>query len=54
MSILERLADTIASRKGMDPKSSYVASLFDKGQDAILKKIAEEAGETLLASNDGD
>lgn len=54
MSILERLADTIASRRGMDPKSSYVASLFDKGQDAILKKIAEEAGETLLASKEGD
>ncbi len=54
MSILERLADTIESRKGSDPKSSYVASLFGKGQDAILKKIAEEAGETLLASKDGD
>lgn len=54
MSILERLADTIESRKGQDPKSSYVASLFGKGQDAILKKIAEEAGEAMLASKDGD
>ncbi|NNM81048.1 MAG: phosphoribosyl-ATP diphosphatase [Burkholderiales bacterium] len=54
MSILERLADTIDSRKGGDPDASYVAKLFGKGQDAILKKIAEEAGETLLASKDGD
>lgn len=54
MSILERIADTIESRKDMDPRASYVALLFGKGQDAILKKIAEEAGETLLASKDGD
>src|ERR1700754_2784050 len=52
--ILERLAGTIAARLKADPKSSYVASLAAKGQDAILKKVAEEAAETLLASKDGD
>ena len=36
------------------PRSSYVASLFGKGQDAILKKIAEESAEVLLAAKDGD
>ena len=53
-SVLKRLAETLESRKGADPGSSYVASLFHKGEDAILKKIAEEAGETLLAAKDGD
>lgn len=52
--ILRRLSDTIESRKGADPGSSYVASLFSKGHDAILKKIGEEAAETLLAAKDGD
>ena len=52
--ILERLAATIASRLKADPATSYVASLAAKGQDAILKKVAEEAAETLLASKDGD
>jgi phosphoribosyl-ATP pyrophosphohydrolase len=52
--ILERLADTLEARKLADPGSSYVASLFHKGEDAILKKVAEEAAETLLASKDGD
>jgi len=52
--ILRRLAETIESRKGGDPASSYVASLFSKGHDAILKKIGEEAAETLLAAKDGD
>ena len=42
------------ARKQADPSSSYVASLFAKGQDAVLKKVAEEAAETLLASKDGD
>ena len=51
---LSRLAATIESRKGADAGSSYVAGLFGKGQDAILKKIGEEAAETLLASKDGD
>jgi len=52
--ILRRLSETIESRKGADPGSSYVASLFSKGHDAILKKIGEEAAETLLAAKDGD
>jgi phosphoribosyl-ATP pyrophosphohydrolase len=53
-SILHRLAQTIESRKGTDPSSSYVAQLLAKGNDAILKKVAEEAAETLLAAKDGD
>jgi phosphoribosyl-ATP pyrophosphohydrolase len=52
--ILRRLAETIETRKGADPASSYVAGLFAKGHDAVLKKIAEEAAETLLAAKDGD
>jgi phosphoribosyl-ATP pyrophosphohydrolase len=52
--ILARLAATIASRRGGDPASSYVASLFAKGDDAILKKIGEEATETVMAAKDGD
>lgn len=52
--ILDRLARTIASRRNADPSSSYVASLFAKGEDAILKKIGEEATETVMAGKDGD
>ena len=52
--ILDRLAATIQSRFEADAGTSYVASLAKKGQDAILKKVAEEAAETLLASKDGD
>lgn len=52
--ILERLGATIAARVKSDPATSYVASLFAQGQDAILKKVAEEAAETLLAAKDGD
>lgn len=52
--LLGRLAETIAARKQGDPSASYVASLFAKGQDAILKKVAEEAAETVLASKGGD
>ena len=43
--ILDRLAATIAARRGSDPSASYVAALFAKGEDAILKKIGEEATE---------
>lgn len=52
---LKRLADIIESRKpanGGDPASSYVARLFVKGDDAILKKIGEEATETVMAAKD--
>ena len=52
--VLTRLAATIASRRGSDPASSYVASLLAKGDDAILKKIGEEATETVMAGKDGD
>lgn len=50
--VLARLADVVESRKGGDPDASYVARLFAKGDDAVLKKIAEEAGELLLAAKD--
>jgi phosphoribosyl-ATP pyrophosphohydrolase len=52
--VLERLAETIAARRQADPASSYVANLMQRGHDAILKKLAEEAAETLLAAKDGD
>jgi len=52
--ILRRLSETIAARRQAEPASSYVASLFGKGHDAILRKVAEESAETLLASKDGD
>ncbi len=51
---LARLAAVIESRRGGDPGQSYVARLFDKGADAILKKIGEEATETVMAAKDGD
>ena len=52
--VLDRVAAAIESRKGADPASSYVAALFAKGDDAILKKIGEEATETVMAAKDGD
>src|SRR6266498_1691625 len=52
--VLDRLAATVASRRDADPASSYVAALFAKGDDAILKKIGEEATETVMAAKDGD
>jgi phosphoribosyl-ATP pyrophosphohydrolase len=52
--VLARIADVIAARRGADPSSSYVASLFARGDDAILKKIGEEATETVMAAKDGD
>jgi phosphoribosyl-ATP pyrophosphohydrolase len=53
-SILRRLGDLLAARKAGDPSASYVASLYSKGEDAILKKVSEEAAETVLASKGGD
>ncbi len=53
--ILQRLSEVIESRKpaaGGDPARSYVARLFDKGDDAILKKVGEEATETVMAAKD--
>ena len=51
--ILERLTETLESRKQASPESSYVAKLFSKGEDAILKKVGEEATELLLAGKSG-
>jgi phosphoribosyl-ATP pyrophosphohydrolase len=51
---LNRLAAVLESRKGADPEGSYVAKLYHKGLDAILKKIGEEATETVMAAKDGD
>jgi phosphoribosyl-ATP pyrophosphohydrolase len=53
--VLSRLAQVIESRKpeaGGNPETSYVSRLFDKGDDAILKKIGEEATETVMAAKD--
>lgn len=52
--ILKQLAEVLAERKNADPESSYVAKLNSKGLDAILKKIGEEATETVMAAKDGD
>lgn len=52
--ILDRLAEVLEQRKGADPDSSYVAKLYAKGLDSILKKIGEEATETVMAAKDGD
>ena len=52
--ILERLEAAIAARRGADPAASYVAKLNAKGLDAILKKIGEEATETVIAAKSGD
>jgi phosphoribosyl-ATP pyrophosphohydrolase len=52
--LLARLAATIEARRGTDPERSYVARLLHKGEDAILKKIGEEATETVMAAKDGD
>jgi phosphoribosyl-ATP pyrophosphohydrolase len=51
---LERIAAVIESRKGGDPAKSYVAGLLGKDEDAVLKKIGEEATETVLAAKSGD
>ncbi len=51
---LTQLAEVLESRKQADPDSSYVARLYDKGLDAILKKIGEEATETVMAAKDGN
>ncbi len=52
--ILERLADMVEARKNADPESSYVSRLLARGEDGILKKIGEEATETVMAAKDGD
>jgi len=52
--ILNRLAEVLEERKRADPQNSYVASLYAKGLDAVLKKIGEEATETVLAAKNGE
>jgi phosphoribosyl-ATP pyrophosphohydrolase len=52
--ILQRLTATLEARKQAAPETSYVAKLFSKGENAILKKIGEEATEVLLAAKGGD
>jgi phosphoribosyl-ATP pyrophosphohydrolase len=52
--VLARVAAAIEHRKSADPRDSYVAALFAKGEDAVLKKIGEEATETVMAAKDGD
>ncbi|MFQ5488749.1 MAG: phosphoribosyl-ATP diphosphatase [Gammaproteobacteria bacterium] len=52
--VLQRLAEVMEARRGADPDTSYVAALYDKGLDAILKKIGEEATETVIAAKGGE
>ena len=52
--VLQRLAQVLEQRKHADAESSYVAQLYSKGLDAILKKIGEEATETVMAAKDGN
>jgi phosphoribosyl-ATP pyrophosphohydrolase len=52
--VLQRLATTIHDHRNGDPVKSYVATLFAKGDNAIIKKIGEEATEAVMAAKDGD
>jgi len=52
--VLRDLYATLETRKGANPETSYVASLYAKGLDTILKKIGEEAAETLIAAKNPD
>lgn len=52
--VLNELEQVLEERKQADPDSSYVAGLYAKGLDAILKKVGEEATETVMAAKDGD
>ncbi|HTY99429.1 MAG TPA: phosphoribosyl-ATP diphosphatase [Rhodocyclaceae bacterium] len=54
LEVLHRVQDTLLERRGAPPESSYVASLYAKGTDAVCKKLAEEAAETIMAAKDGD
>jgi phosphoribosyl-ATP pyrophosphohydrolase len=51
--VLGRLADVIASRRGLDPSASYVARLLAGAPDAALKKVGEESAEVIMAAKDG-
>lgn len=52
--VLYRVSETLNERKDATPETSYVASLYAEGTDAICKKVAEEATETIMAAKDGD
>jgi phosphoribosyl-ATP pyrophosphohydrolase len=52
--ILSQLTEVLEQRKQADPDSSYVSGLYNKGLDAILKKVGEEATETVMAAKDGE
>jgi phosphoribosyl-ATP pyrophosphohydrolase len=52
--VLFQLDEILKQRKNESPESSYVASLYHKGLDKILKKVGEEAVETVMAAKDGD
>ena len=52
--VLSAIQDTLEARRSASPDESYTAQLLHKGQDKILKKVIEEAGEVLMASKDGD
>jgi phosphoribosyl-ATP pyrophosphohydrolase len=52
--VLQRVGAVIAAHRGADPARSYVAKLCAAGHDAILRKLSEEATETLLAAKQGD
>ncbi len=51
--VLARLSELLEQRKSADPESSYVAKLYAKGMDSILKKVGEEATETVIAAKNG-
>ena len=52
--MIQQLAQVLEQRKTADPQQSYVANLYSKGLDTILKKIGEEATETVIAAKNGD
>lgn len=52
--VLNRLSELLEQRKSADPQSSYVAKLYAKGMDSILKKVGEEATETVIAAKGGN
>jgi phosphoribosyl-ATP pyrophosphohydrolase len=52
--ILQKIAETLEQRKDQDPDTSYVAGLYKKGLDEILKKVGEEASEVIIAAKGND
>lgn len=52
--VLSELYETLLARRAASAETSYVAKLYAGGRDAILKKVAEEAGETIIAAKNGE